>query len=159
MNETRSRNWLMILLYMMICIVFLGLLYVVVEAFFPKTSSELVPRDDHLSAKFMSARRWDRGYRDVQKEALSNSLKEKIMLVIDRDTKFGKSKIIYRGLDENAKFSMDVVVLELDPNAFYRYHIPISAAKNGFRLVGQNFRLISAHKLTIQLWHLKKIKE
>ena len=156
MNETRSRNWFKILLYMMICFVFLGLLYFVADAFFPKTSSGLVPRDDHLSAKFMSVRRWDRGYRDAQKEVLSNPSKEKIMLLLDRDTKIGKSKIIYRGLDENAKFKMDVVVLELDPNAFYRYHIPISAAKNGFRLAGQNFRLISARKSVIHLWRLKK---
>jgi hypothetical protein len=156
MNETRSRNWLMILLYMMICIVFLGLLYVVVEAFFPKTSSQLIPTDDHLSAKLMSVRRWDRGYRAAQKDVLSNPTKEKIMLLRDREEKIGKSKIIYRGLDENAKFKMDVVVLELDPKAYYRYRIPISAAKNGFRLVGQNFKLISARKSTIQLWRLKK---
>lgn len=155
MNETRSRNWFIILLYMAICIVFLGLLYFVADAFFPKTSSGLVPKDDHLSAKFMSVRRWDRGYRDAQKEVLSNPSKEKIMLLLDRDIKIGKSKIIYRGLTGNAKFKMDVVVLELDPNAFYRYHIPISAAKNGFRLVGQNFRLISARKSAIHLWRLK----
>ena len=156
MNETRSRNWIMILLYMMICIVFLGLLYLVVEAFFPKTSSELVPRDDHLSAKFMSVRRWDRGYRDAQKEVLSTPLKEKIMLVIDQDTKIGKSKIVYRGLAGNTKFKMDVVIPELDPNIYYRYRIPVKTAKKGFRLVGQNFRLISARKSAIQIWHFKK---
>jgi len=155
MNETRSRYWFSILLYTMICIVFLGLLYVVAEVFFPKTSSELIPRNDDLSARFISAPQWDGDYRNSQKEALSNPLKEKIMLVLDRDTKFGKSKIIYRGLDENAKFKLDVVVLELDPKAFYRYRIPIKAAKKGFRLVGQNFRLISARKSAIQLWHLK----
>ena len=108
MNETRSRNWLMILLYMMFCIVFLGLLYFVVEAFIPKTSSELMPRVDHLSAKFMSVSRGHGGYRAGQKDAISNPLKEKIMLVIDRDTKIGKSKIVYRGLAGNAKFRMDV---------------------------------------------------
>jgi hypothetical protein len=156
MNETRSRYWFSIFLYTMICIVFLGLLYVVAEVFFPKTSSELIPRNDDLSARFISAPQWDGDYRNSQKEALSNPLKEKIMLVLDRDTKFGKSKIIYRGLDENAKFKLDVVVLELDPKAFYRYRIPIKAAKKGFRLVGQNFRLISARKSAIQLWHFKK---
>jgi hypothetical protein len=54
---------------------------------------------------------------------------------------------------------MDVAILELDPKAFYRYRFPIHDAKKGFRLVGQNFRLISARKSAIQLWHLKKIKE
>ena len=156
MNETRSRYWYSVLLYMTICIVSLGLLYFVVETFFPKTSAELMPKDDALSARFMSASRWNGDHRDAPKEAFSTPLKEKIMLVLDRDTKFGKSKIVYRGLDGNAKFIMDVVLLELDPNAFYRYRIAVKAAKKGFRLVGQNFRLISARKSAIQLWHLKK---
>ena len=156
MNETRSRYWFSILLYMTICIVFLGLLYFVVEAFFPKTYRELIPRDDALSARFMSDSRWRGGYRDDQKKALSNPLKEKIMIVLDRDIQIGKSKIVYRGLDGNAKFKIDVAILDLDPNSLYRYRIPIKAAKKGFRLVGQNFRLISARKSAIELWHLKK---
>ena len=156
MDETRSRYWFSILLYMTFCIVFLGLLYFVVEAFFPKTSAELIPRDDALSARFIPDARWQDSHRDDQKEAISNPLKEKIMLVLDRDIQIGKSKIVYRGLDGNAKFKIDVAILELDPNAFYRYRIPIKAAKKGFRLVGQNFRLISARKSAIELWHLKK---
>ena len=152
-NETRSRY--SILLYLTICIVFLGLLYFVAETFFPKTSSELIPRDDALSARFVSDFRWGRGDQDAHSETLSSPLKEKIMLVLDRDTKIGKSKIVYRGLDGNAKFKMDVAILELDPKAFYRYRIPIKAAKKGFRLAGHNFRLISARKSAIQLWRLK----
>ena len=77
------------------------------------------------------------------------------MLVRDRDLKIGKSKIVYRGLEENDQFRMDVIILDLDPDIFYRYTIPINDAKQGFRLVGQNFKLISARKSTIQLWHLK----
>ncbi len=156
MNETRSRYWISILSYMTICLVFLGLLYFIAETFFPKTSSELVPKNDALSARFISATRWDRNYRYAQKDAISNPLKEKIMILLDRDAKIGKSKIFYRGLDGNSKFKMDVVILELDPNAFYRYHIPIEAAKKGFRLAGQNFRLVSARKSAIQLWRLRK---
>ena len=155
MNETRSHNWSSILLYMTISVVFLGLLYFVVETFFPKTSMELIPRDDALSARFMSLARGHDHYRVDQKKALSDPIKEKILLVINQDIKIGKSKIVYRGLEGNAKLKMDVVILELDPNAFYRYRIPIKVAKKGFRLVGQNFRLILARKSAIQLWHLK----
>ena len=155
MNETRSRYWYSFFSYMTICIVSLGLLYLVVETFFPKTSAELIPRDDALSARFIPDSRWQGNYRDAQKEALSIPIKEKITLMLDRDIKIGKSKIVYRGLDGNAKFKMDVVVLELDPNAFYRYRIPIKAAKKEFRLAGQNFRLISARKSAIQLRRLK----
>ena len=156
MNETRSRNWIYILLYTTISIVFLGSIYWVSETFFPKTSSEFIPRDDDLSARFMSGYRGDGDFRDAPKKALTNATKEKITLMLDRDIKIGKSIIVYRGMDENAKFKIDVAILELDPNSFYRYRIPIKAAKKGFRLVGQNFRLISARKSAIQLWHLKK---
>ena len=76
------------------------------------------------------------------------------MIMRDRYTNIGKSKIFYRGIDENSKFIMDVVVLELDPNAFYRYRIPIADAKKGFRLAGQNFRLISARKSAVHLRRL-----
>ena len=64
--------------------------------------------------------------------------------------------MIYRGLDGNANFRMDIAILELDPNSFYRYRIPIKTAKKGFRLAGQDFRLISVRKTAIQLRHLKK---
>jgi hypothetical protein len=75
--------------------------------------------------------------------------------VINRDINIGKSKIVYRGLDGDAKFSIDLAIIDLDPQAFYRYRIPISDAEKGFRLAGQKFKLISARKSTIQLWHLK----
>ena len=156
MKEMRSRDWYSLLLYATICGVFLVLLYFVVEASFPKTSAELISRDDALSARVAPDTRWRDGYRDDPKKALSNPLKEKIKLILDQDKKIGKSKIVYRGLAGNSQFSMDVVILELDPNTFYRYSIPIKAAKKGFRLVGQNFKLISARKSSIQLWHLKK---
>ena len=139
----------------MISIVFLGSIYWIAETFFPETSSEFMPRDDDLSARFMSGSRGVSDYRDAPKKALINATKEKITLVLDQDVKIGNSVIVYRGLDDNAKFRMDVAILELDPNSFYRYRIPINAAKKGFRLVGQNFRLISARKSAIQLWHLK----
>jgi hypothetical protein len=104
----------------------------------------------------MSDSRLDGRFRHNPKKTIITPTKEKITFVLDRDIKLGKSIIVYRGLDENARFRMDVAILELDPKAFYRYRIPIHAAKKGFRLVGQNFRLISARKSAIQLWHLKK---
>ncbi len=134
----------------------LELVSFLVQTLFPKTSSELLPSNVDLSARFMSGFRGVSDYRDTPKKALTNATKEKITLMLDRDKKIGKSILVYRGLDENAKFRIDVAILELDPNSFYRYRIPINAAKKGFRLVGQNFRLISARKSAIQLWHLKK---
>ena len=155
MNQTHSANWYYILMYTMISIIFLGLIYWFAETFFPQTSSELVPRNDALSARFISGSSLDGNFQNAPQKAHSNATKERITLALDRDIKIGKSIIVYRGLDENAKFRMDIAMLELDPNAFYRYRIPIKAAKKGFRLVGQNFKLITARKSAIQLWHLR----
>ena len=156
MNKTRPRNWLAKLFYTSICLVFLGALYFVVEAFFPKTSPELIPRDDALSAKFMSNPQWGNTYqRDVRERALSGPVKEKILLSLNQEKKFEKSKIVYRGLEGSSAFKIDVVIPELDPNAYYRYRIHIEDAKKGFRLGGQNFKLISARKSAVQIWHFK----
>ena len=156
MNKTRPRNWLAKLFYTSICLVFLGALYFVVEAFFPKTSPELIPRDDALSAKFMSNPQWGNTYqRDVRERALSGPVKEKVLLSLNQEKKFEKSKIVYRGLEGSSAFKIDVVIPEFDPNAYYRYRIHIEDAKKGFRLGGQNFKLISARKSAAQIWHFK----
>ena len=156
MNKTRPRNWLAKLFYTSICLVFLGALYFVVEAFFPKTSPELIPRDDALSAKFMSNPQWGNTYqRDVRERALSGPVKEKVLLSLNQEKKFEKSKIVYRGLEGSSAFKIDVVIPELDPNAYYRYRIHIEDAKKGFRLGGQNFKLMSARKSAAQIWHFK----
>jgi len=156
MNKKRLRNWLVGLFYTSICLVFLGALYFVVEAFFPKTSPELSPRDDALSAKFMSnLQSGNTNQRNVREKALSEPVKEKVLLSLNQEKKFEKSKIIYRGLAGNSAFKIDVVIPEFDPNAYYRYRINIENAKKGFRLGGQNFKLISARKSAIQIWHLK----
>jgi len=156
MNKTRLRNWLVGLFYTSICLVFLGALYFVVEAFFPKTSPELSPRDDALSAKFMYNLRGENAYqRDVRERDPSGPVKEKVLLSLNQEKKFEKSKIVYRGLEGSSAFKMDVVIPELDPNAYYRYRIHIEDAKKGFRLGGQNFKLISARKSAVQIWHFK----
>jgi len=154
MNKKRLRNWLVGLFYTSICFVFLGAIYFVVEAFFPKTSPELSPSDDALSAKFISNPwRENTNQRGVPERALSGLIKEKVLLSLNKEKKFEKSKIIYRGLAGNSAFKIDVVIPEFDPNAYYRYRIHIKNAKKGFRLGGQKFKLISARKSAVQVWH------
>ena len=93
MNKTRPRNWLAKLFYTSICLMFLGALYFVVEAFFPKTSPELIPRDDALSAKFMSNPQWGNTYqRDVRERALSGPVKEKNFIIAQPGKKIRKIK-------------------------------------------------------------------
>ena len=51
---------------------------------------------------------------------------------------------------------MDVVIPDLDPDANYGYRFSIDKAHKGFRLAGHNFKLITARKSAIQIWHLKR---
>ena len=88
--------------------------------------------------------------------APSTPTKVKIRLALNHGKVFGKSKIIYRGLDGDSKFKIDVVIPELDPNAFYGYRLSIDKARRGFRLAGQNFKLISARKSAVRIWHFER---
>ena len=156
MNKTRPRNWPAIFLYLFICIVSLGFIYVVAEWFLPKTSSELIPNKDTLSSRFMSVPKWTGDSKETHKKGQTEAIKEKIMLLLNQEKVIGKSKLIYRGLEKNSAFKIDVVILELDPDAFYRYRIQIDDAEKGFRLAGQDLKLISARKSALQIWHLRK---
>jgi len=152
MNKKRLRNWLIGLFYTLSCLVFLGAIYFAVEAFFPKTSPELSPRDDVLSAKFMYNLRGENTYEcDVREKDPSGPVKEKVLVSLNQEKKFEKSKIVYRGLEGSSAFKIDVVIPEFDPNAYYRYRIHIENAKKGFRLGGQNIKLISARKSAVPL--------
>ena len=150
MKETKPHKWSQAIYYVLASIVSLVLILFVAEMFFPSTSPELIPKMDRLSARVMSR------LQDTPGGALSNPAREKILLALNHEKTIGKSKIIYRGLEGDSKFKIDVVILELDPQAFYGHRFSIADARQGFRLVGQNFKLISARESAIQIWHLKR---
>ncbi len=150
MKETKRHKWSQAIYYVLASIVFLVLILFVAEMFFPSTSPELIPNRDTLSARFISRLMKPPG------RALSNPARDKILLALNHEKTIGKSKIIYRGLEGDSKFRIDVVILELDPQAFYGYRFSIADARQGFRLAGQNFKLISARESAIQIWHLKR---
>ena len=150
MKETKPHKWSQAIYYVLASIVSLVLILVVAEMFFPLSSPELIPNRDALSSRFITR------LQDTPARTLSNPAREKILLALNHEKTIGKSKIIYRGLEGDSKFKIDVVILELDPQAFYGYRFSIDDARQGFRLVGQNFKLISARKSAIQIWHLKR---
>ena len=155
MKKMRPRDWLSVLFYTLIWLVTLGAILFMAEAFFPKTSPEISPRDDALSAKFISNPWRDTDERDVRGRGSSVPVKEKILLSLNKEKKFEKSKIVYRGLEGSSTFKIDVVIPEFDPNAYYRYRIHIKNAKKGFQLGGEKFKLISVRKSAVQIWHFK----
>jgi hypothetical protein len=149
MKETKPHKWSQAIYYVLASIVVLVLILLVAERFFP-LSLESSSKMGYLSSRLFSR------LQDTPGRAPSNPAREKILLALNHEKTIGKSKIIYRGLEKNSAFNIDVVILELDPNSFYRYHIQIDDAEKGFRLAGQDFKLISARKSALQIWHLRK---
>jgi len=156
MKKTQPHNWSYVFVYAMICITSLGLIVLVAEIFFASPPAQLVPRRDALSARFSNTSSEGARLQKTPAGAPSAPTKVKIRLALNHEKAFGKSKIIYRGLDGDSKFQIDVVIPELDPKAFYGYRLSIDKARQGFRLGGQNFKLISARNSAIRIWHLKR---
>jgi hypothetical protein len=156
MKKTQPHKWSYVFYYAMICIVSLGLIVLVAEIFFPAPPRQLMPGRDAVSARFMNTSSEAARPQTTPAGVSSPPTKVKIVLALNHEKAIGKSKIIYRGLDGDSKFKIDVVIPELDPNAFYGYRLSIDTARQGFRLAGQNFKLISARQSAIRIWHLKR---
>jgi hypothetical protein len=156
MEKTQPHKWSYVFYYAMICIVSLGLIVLVAEIFFPSPPLQLMPGRDAVSARFMNTSSEAARPRTTPAGVSSPPTKVKIVLALNHEKAIGKSKIIYRGLDGDSKFKIDVVIPELDPNAFYGYRLSIDTARQGFRLAGQNFKLISARQSAIRIWHLRR---
>ncbi len=77
---------------------------------------------------------------------------DQVRVILRRDEKnsFGKVDVIYRGI-ENDQIKLDVFILDLDPNYPYRREITCRQAKEGFRLGGLHFELISAGRAKAKL--------
>ena len=156
MKKTQPNNWSYVLLYTLGSIAFLGLIVLVAEIFFPPTSPELIPRRDDLSAKFISTPATNIRQPDAAAGIRAGPVAEKITLPLNHEKRIGRAKIVYRGLAANSKFKIDVVILDLDPRAYYGYRLSINDARKGFRLAGNDFKLISARKNAINIRILKK---
>ena len=125
--------------------------------YFPSTSPELVPRKDDLSAKFITTPGRDTSQQDAAVGYQSaDPVEEKITMPLNQEITIGKAKLVYRGLAAGSKFKIDVVIMDLDPLAHYGYRLSIDDARKGFRLAGNNFRLLSARKTAIQVLFIKK---
>ena len=122
MKETKPHKWSQAIYFVLASVVTLVLILVVAEMFFPLTSPELIPNRDALSSRLFTR------LQDIPARFLSNPAREKILLALNHEKTIGKSKIIYRGLEGDSKFRIDVVILELDPQAFYGYRFSIGYA-------------------------------
>lgn len=75
---------------------------------------------------------------------------EKINLVKDQPLAVEKIRMTYRGRSSGALL-IDLVLLELDPEYIYSRQIPLSEARNGFRISNHRFMVTSINDKRIKL--------
>ncbi len=79
--------------------------------------------------------------------------KTKYILHKDVQKQIGRSLLTYRGKADGSKIKLDVVILDLDPDATYKNTIDIDRAKQSFRAGDERLELISAGSLRLRVWH------
>lgn len=80
-----------------------------------------------------------------------------VRVVLRRDVKsrVGNVAVIYRGIKDD-HVRLDVFIPELDPQYAYRREIDYRSAKQGFRLGGVRFELISAGRSKAKLLWIRR---
>lgn len=72
-------------------------------------------------------------------------------LLPDKTRKVGKTWLTYRGKVDADHFLIDVTIPALDPETHYRHKLSIAAARKGFLLVGQEYRLLKISASSVRL--------
>jgi hypothetical protein len=93
---------------------------------------------------------------DTYRKAPHNG-EPRVRIVLRRDvkTRLDKVDVIYRGI-EDKRVKLDVFIRDLDPRYPYRREIAYRSAKQGFRLGGVRFELISAGRAKAKLVWIRK---
>lgn len=73
-----------------------------------------------------------------------------ILLIKDRDTIVGDTRVIYRGR-ENGTVHLDLFILSLDPHFAYPHRIDETSAQDGFQMGEHRFRLLASGRQSIRL--------
>jgi hypothetical protein len=59
----------------------------------------------------------------------------------DRSVSIGRSRLVFRGLDDSGSLRIDAVLPELDPQQVYRHTVTRQRARSGFRIANEHYRL------------------
>lgn len=90
-----------------------------------------------------------------RKDPYNGEPRVRVVLRRDVKTRLDKVDVIYRGV-EDKRVKLDVFIRDLDPRYPYRREIAYRSAKQGFRLGGVRFELISAGRAKAKLVWIRK---
>ena len=74
------------------------------------------------------------------------------VLYRDRPVSIGRSRVVFRGLDDGGNLRIDAVLPELDPQSVYAHSIPREQARNGFRIANERYRLKKVGRSALVLY-------
>ena len=143
MNDERKSKWPPILFFMITGIVFGICLYLITGWAMRAEARAQVSATSPDSA-------------DTYRKAPHNG-EPRVHIVLRRDvkTRLDKLDVVYRGI-EDKRVKLDVFIRDLDPRYPYRREIAYRSAKQGFRLGGVRFELISAGRAKAKLVWIRK---
>ncbi len=138
MNDERISKWPPILFFMITGIVFGFCLYLITGwAMRSEARAQVGATSPNNAAT----------YRD---DPYRGEPRVRVVLRRDVKTRLGKVDLVYRGI-EDKRVKLDVFIRDLDPLYPYRREIAYRSAKQGFRLGGVRFELISAGRAKAKL--------
>ena len=74
------------------------------------------------------------------------------VLYRDRPVSIGRSRVVFRGLDDGGNLRIDAVLPELDPQRVYAHSIPREQARKGFRIANEGYRLKKIGRSAVVLY-------
>ena len=156
MSDINAKQWGSIFLIVFIIMASLvGLMYLATR-FLPSgpgnTASQSTPPST-AADRPLSVSDVDSAWSDDTGTVYFKTSRRKLLLLRDHEVKIGKIVIMYRGLNGSNKFTLDVIILNFDPEAIYTRRLNIASAKKGFTVGDENFELISAKKSNMRIWH------
>jgi hypothetical protein len=75
----------------------------------------------------------------------------RLLLQRDRVVTVDGWRLVYRGLEPPHHLRVEVTIPALDPQSVYVHRIDRTAAREGLRLAGKNYRLVAARKSRLLL--------
>lgn len=158
-SPSTSQQWVYLSLFTVAGVAVFAGLYFLAQAFIPPAkdyreyyagvfmfAGEQIPVDPGPPREQPGGRR-----QTLQTAGFGKNL---LMLPLEKPYSVGRIELIYRGLLNDGRFRVDVVIPELDPNRAYPREISVGDAKAAFRLAGERFRLLAANDIYLHLERL-----
>jgi hypothetical protein len=158
-SPSSSQQWVYLSLFTVAGVAVFAVLYFLAEAFIPPAKDY---REYHAGVFMFAGEQIqvDPGPPQVQSGGRRQTLqtagvgKSLLMLPLEEPYPVGRIELIYRGLLNDGRFRVDVLIPELDPNRTYPREISVRDAKDAFQLAGERFRLLAANDIYLHLERL-----